>query len=80
MVALDSVLIASSFAASHLVPHEVMKANRFVGQLLDYCPGNTPKVSTWSRTYLLSGLVRDQTNGNYAPGAGIPRSVYEYTW
>ena len=26
------------------VPHEVVKANRFIDQLLDYCPQNTPKV------------------------------------
>ena len=34
-----------------------MKANRFMSQLLDYCPGNTPKVSNWSRSSPLSGLM-----------------------
>ena len=37
------------------VPHEVMKANIIISHLLDYCPGNTPQVSTWSRTNPLSG-------------------------
>jgi len=38
-------------------PNEVMKANRFLSQLLDYGPGNTPKVSNWSRNSPLSGLM-----------------------
>ena len=40
-------------------PHEVMKANRFICQLLDYCHGNMPKVSSWSRN---SPLRRMMTN------------------
>ncbi|KAJ1464002.1 hypothetical protein T484DRAFT_1650275, partial [Baffinella frigidus] len=31
-------------------PHEAIHANRFISQLLDYCPGNTPKVSNSSRS------------------------------
>ena len=36
---------------------ESTQANRFISQLLDYCPGNTPKVSNWSRNNPLSGLL-----------------------
>ena len=33
------------------LPHEAIHANRFISQVLDYCPGNTPNVSNtaWSR-------------------------------
>ena len=50
-------LISEKDIADAKVPHEVMKANRFISQLLDYCPGNTPKVSNWSRNSPLSGLM-----------------------
>ena len=40
-----------------LLSHEVMESTRFISQLLDYCPGNTPKVSNWSRNSPLSGLM-----------------------
>ena len=39
------------------VPHETTQAIRFTSQLLDYCAGNTPRVSDWSRTNPLSGLL-----------------------
>jgi len=38
-------------------PHEAIHANIFMIQLLDYCPGNTPKVSNWSRHNPLNGLL-----------------------
>jgi len=37
--------------------HEAIHANRFISQLLDYCPENTLKVSNWSRNNPLSGLL-----------------------
>ena len=48
--------------AGGCVPHDSIHANRFISHLSDYCPGNTPKVSTWSRNSAVSALLRDQTN------------------
>ena len=33
------------------------RGDRFISQLLNYCPGNTPKVSNRSRNSPLSGLM-----------------------
>ena len=38
-------------------PHEVMTAKKIISQSSDYCPGNMPKVSNWSRNSPLSGLM-----------------------
>jgi hypothetical protein len=35
-------------------PHEATFVNRFLSQLLEHCPGNTPQVSNWSHTCTLS--------------------------
>ena len=39
------------------LPHETTHNNRFISQLLDCCPGNTPKVSNWSRNCLLERVM-----------------------
>jgi len=36
---------------------EAIHANRFISQLLEHCPGNTPKVDNWSRYNPRSGLL-----------------------
>jgi len=46
-----------------------MKANRFISQLLDYCPENTPKVSTWSRNR--SGYHRGPTAASLGTNKGL---------
>ena len=58
-------LLKSGVGRGPTLPHESIHAQRFKSQLLDHFPGNTPKVSNFSRNSQLSGQLRDQPNGNY---------------
>jgi len=47
----------SASEPAQTLPHETTHDNRFISQLLDHYPENTPKVSNWSRNCLLERVM-----------------------
>ena len=65
----SSLDAALCFSNSRPCPHEVIHANRFISQLSDYYPGNTPKVSTCHVTKQMEITTRIY-NDIYSVGMG----------